>query len=172
MIKQDILENQVRSIYLGIGSNLGNRKDNIEKAKFELTQNNITIIQSSSYYESLSWPNPKNPKFFNIILKISTALKPLRLLDKCKEIEVKLGRKRSLKNSPRTCDIDIIDYNKKLIKIKNKIILPHPRMHKRNFVLLPLFELNKDWTHPISKYHIKRLILSLSNRDITSIKQI
>ena len=94
MIKQDILENQVRSIYLGIGSNLGNKKDNIEKAKFELNQMNIKILQSSSYYESLSWPNPKNPKFLNIVIEVTTNLKPQKLLKKCKEIEVKLGRKK------------------------------------------------------------------------------
>ena len=170
MIKQDILENQVRSVYLGIGSNLGNKKDNIEKAKFELNQMNIKILQSSSYYESLSWPNPKNPKFLNIVLEVTTNLRPHKLLNKCKEIEVKLGRNKSVKNSPRTCDIDIIDYNKR--KITNGIILPHPRIQSRNFVLLPLFEINKDWIHPISKHSIKRLILSLSNRDIRSIKQI
>ena len=165
-----MLENQVNSIFLGIGSNLGNRKLNIEKAKFRLIQNNILIVQTSSYYESLSWPNPDNPKFLNIVLKIKSNLNALELLKKCKEIERYLGRKKSAKNSPRECDIDIIDYNNK--NVNDKIILPHPRMHKRNFVLLPLFEINREWTHPIYKHHIKRLIFSLSNRDITSIKQI
>ncbi len=170
MIKPDTLENQVRSIYIGIGSNLGNRKKNIEKAKFKLIQNNVKIIKSSSYFESLSWPNPRNPKFLNIVLLIRTDLRPLELLKKCKNIEKYIGRKKNLKNSPRECDIDVIDYNK--IVIINKISLPHPRMHKRNFVLLPLFEINKNWSHPISKHHIKRLIMSLPNRDITTIKQI
>jgi 2-amino-4-hydroxy-6-hydroxymethyldihydropteridine diphosphokinase len=170
VIKQDTFENQAKSIYLGIGSNLGNKKINIERAKFELIQNNIKILQSSSYYESLSWPNKKNPKFLNIVLKISTILEPYALLIKCKQIETKLGRKKSFKNAPRLCDIDILDYNKK--KLINKLILPHPRIHKRSFVLMPLFEINKDWIHPISKLHIKRLILSLSNSDIRSIKQI
>ena len=170
MIKQDILENQVSSVYLGIGSNLGNKRENIEKAKFELFKKKITILQSSNFYETLSWPNPKNPKFLNIVLKVSTNLTPINLIKICKEIEKNLGRKKSAKNSPRECDIDILDYNKKAIK--SKIILPHPRMHTRNFVLLPLFEINKDWIHPISKLHIKTLILSLSNSDITSIKQI
>ena len=170
MIRQDTLENPVKSIYLGIGSNLGNKKDNIEKTKFELNQNNIKILQSSSYYESLSWPDPNNPKFLNIVLKISTKLSPLELIKKCKQIEIKLGRKKNFPNSPRECDIDIIDYNS--VCMKNKINLPHPRMHTRNFVLLPLFELNKDWKHPILKHHIKKLILSLPNKDITSIKQI
>ena len=170
MTDQDILENQAKSIYLGIGSNLGNRKDNIEKAKFSLIQRNIKIIRSSNFYESLSWPNPKKPKFFNIILKVDTDLKPLELLNVCKEIELNLGRKKSVKNSPRKCDIDIIDYKKSIRS--NNIILPHPRMHTRNFVLLPLFEINKNWIHPITKLHIKKLILSLSKMDITSIKQI
>ena len=170
MIRQDILENQVNSVYLGIGSNLGQKIGNIEKAKFKLLQNNIKILQSSSYYESLSWPNPKNPKFLNIILKISTNLKPLELLNKCKKIEIELGRKKNTLNSPRVCDIDLIDFNK--IVLVNKLILPHPRMHSRNFVLVPLFEIDKNWIHPISRVHIKKLIYSLSNKDIRSIKKI
>jgi len=165
-----MLENQVNSIYLGIGSNLGNRKKNIENTKFQLIKNNIKIVRSSSYYESLSWPNPKDPKFLNIVINVNTSLKPLELLKKCKEIEIYLGRKKSPKNSPRISDIDLIDYNK--LNMIGKIILPHPRMHMRNFVLLPLFEINKAWKHPNSKHHIKKLILLLPNKDITSIKQI
>ena len=79
-------------------------------------------------------------------------------------------RKNGPKNSPRICDIDVIDYDNR--KLDGDIILPHPRMHTRNFVLMPMYELDKDWRHPISKYSIKKLILSLSNKDIRSIKQI
>ena len=165
-----MLENPVKSIYLGIGSNLGNRIKNIEHAKFKLLQNDIKILQSSNYYESLSWPNINNPKFLNIVLKISTNLTPLELIKICKDIEKSLGRKKNIKNSPRVCDIDILDYKK--MQSNKEIILPHPRLHQRNFVLLPLFELNKNWKHPVSKCHIKTLILSLSNKDIRSIKQI
>ena len=163
-------ENLVNTIYLGIGSNLGNRRKNIELAKFKLIQNDIKIKKSSNIYESLSWPNPNKPKFFNIILEISSNLSPLKLIDICKKIEIDLGRKKRSKNAPRECDLDIIDYCNQ--KLKGKIILPHPRMHERNFVLLPLYELNKDWKHPILKQPIKKLILSLSNKDIRSIKQI
>ena len=123
MIKQDILENQVNIIYLGIGSNLGNKKLNIEKAKFELIQNNINILKSSSFYKSLSWPNTKNPKFLNIVIKVNTNLNPIELLEKCKKIETYLGRKKSPKNSPRVCDIDILDYNR-IIKKKRNIFTP------------------------------------------------
>ena len=170
MTKPDILENPVRSIYLGIGSNLGNRKKNIEKAKFQLIKNDIKILKSSSYYESLSWPDPKKPKFLNIVLEIETTIHPISLLKICKKIEKSLGRKISTINSPRICDIDILDYGNKVMN--NGINLPHPRMHQRNFVLIPLFEIRKKWLHPKSKDHIKTLISKLSNKDITSIKQI
>ena len=170
MIKQDILENQVNSIYLGIGSNLGRKKNNVVKAKFELAQRNIRILQSSSFYESLSWPNPNNPKFLNIVLIVSTNLSPLELMKKCKEIEIFLGRKKRSKNSPRECDIDIIDFDSLILR--EKINLPHKMMHLRNFVLIPLFEIEKMWVHPIKRINIKNLIFTLTNEDIRSIKQI
>ena len=170
MIKQDILENQVRIAYLGIGSNLGNRIKNIEVSKFKLKLSNIKILKISSYYESPSWPDPKKPKFINIILKVETILSPVNLLKICNSIENDLGRKRLVKNSPRTCDIDIIDYNKMIIK--KKLILPHPLMSSRNFVLLPLYEIDKTWKHPKTNINIEKLIKSLPIKDLRSIKQI
>ena len=169
MIKLNTSENQAKLIYLGIGSNLGNRKNNIDKAKFELSENNILILRESNIYETFSWPNKKNPKFLNIVLKVKTFLSPSKLLKVCKKIEKNLGRKKNVKNAPRECDIDILDYHNK--QMKKDIILPHPRMHTRNFVLFPLFEINKNWKHPISKESIKTLICSLSNKEISSIKQ-
>ena len=80
MIRQDTFENQVKSIYLGIGSNLGNRKINLNIAKFMLSKYNIKILESSGFYESLSWPDPNKPKFLNIVLKIRTDLPPIKLL--------------------------------------------------------------------------------------------
>ena len=155
-------------IYLGIGSNLGNRKKNIEKAKFNLINNNIKILRSSSYYESLSWPNPKKPKFLNVVLSVYTNLKPSKLIKICKKIEKDLGRKKTQKNSPRICDIDILDYRNK--RIFSELILPHPRMHKRNFVLVPLFEVSKSWVHPLKKTSIKDLINSLKIEELRAIK--
>ena len=173
MKKQDISENQVNQAYLAIGSNLGNKIRNIDIAKFELEKNKIKILKSSSNYISASWPNSDNPNYINIIIKIKTSLAPLELLKICNMIETKLGRVRSKKNAPRTCDIDIIDYDKKILNEKNnKLILPHPRMNKRNFVLLPLFEVEKSWKHPKSKINIVNLVNSLPIKDLRSIKQI
>ena len=173
MIKQDLLENQARLSYLAIGSNLGSRLKNIQRAKFELKKNKIIILKSSSNFESESWPNKLNPKFINIVIEIKTNIAPLKLIEICSSIEKKLGRERSVKNAPRTCDIDIIDYKQKTINLDSgNLILPHPRMSKRNFVLLPLFEINRAWKHPISKKNIVNLINSLPIKDLRSIKQI
>jgi|TARA_B110000881_G_scaffold20188_1_gene14741 2-amino-4-hydroxy-6-hydroxymethyldihydropteridine diphosphokinase len=171
--KQDISENPAKSVYLAIGSNLGNKITNIEITKFEFEKYKIKILKTSSNYISESWPDPTMPNYINVIIKIKTTLLPIELLRICNLIELKLGRVRSEKNSPRTCDIDIIDYDKKILNEKNKqLILPHPRMNKRNFVLLPLFEVDKSWKHPISKINIVNLINSLPIKDLRSIKRI
>ena len=173
MKKQDILENLVNKAYLAIGSNLGNKISNIEITKFELEKYKIKILKSSSNYLSESWPDASMPNYVNIVVKIETSLKPLELLKTCNLIELKLGRVRLKKNAPRTCDIDIIDYDKKILKEKkNKLTLPHPRINERNFVLLPLYEVDKSWKHPKSQINIVNLINSLPVKDLRSIKQI
>ena len=173
MKKQDTSENLVKKVYLAIGSNLGNKINNIELTKFKLEKYKIKILKSSSNYISESWPDPDMPNYVNIVIKIETSLKPLELLKTCNLIELKLGRVRLKKNAPRTCDIDIIDYDKRILKEKkNKLTLPHPRMNERNFVLLPLFEVDKSWKHPKSKINIVNLISSLPVKDLRSIKQI
>tara|TARA_Y100000590_G_scaffold296414_1_gene334012 strand:+ start:421 stop:930 length:510 start_codon:yes stop_codon:yes gene_type:complete len=167
-------EKPAKIAFLAIGTNLGDKKKNIELAKFYLKKNRINIIKSSRNYESLSWPNKKNPKFINVVLKIKTFYSPYELMNKCLDIEKLLGRLRSKKNEPRTCDIDIIDYDQKII-IKNKklnLSIPHPKMHKRNFVLLPLFEISKNWFHPTKKTTIKELIYLLKTEELKAIKLI
>ena len=170
MKKQDISENQAKNVFLGIGSNLGNRIINIEKAKSLLLESGINFVSVSNYYETPSWPDPKKPKFINVVLKVTCKHKPQKMINLCKLIEAKLGRRKSPKNSPRICDIDIIDFEG--LVLKDKLCLPHERMHERNFVLFPLFEIEKEWVHPIKKVNIKKLIFSLPNKDIRSIKKI
>ena len=169
-----MLEKQVKIAFLSVGSNLGNKKKNIEKAKVLLNKNKIKIIKSSKNYETFSWPNKKNPKFINIVLKVKTILSPNKLLNKCLYIEKTLGRIRKKKNEPRICDIDIIDYNGEVLHAYNNEILtlPHPEMHKRNFVLVPLFEISKSWVHPLKKARIVNLLNSLKDKDLRAIKLI
>ena len=118
MKKQDISENLANPAYLAIGSNLGNKISNIEITKFELEKYKVKILKSSSNYMSESWPDSSMPNYINIIIKIKTSLAPLELLKVCNLIELKLGRVRGKKNTPRTCDIDIIDFDKKILNEK------------------------------------------------------
>ncbi len=175
MRNQGILESQVNQVFLSIGSNLGLKKRNIDKTKFLLEENSIKIIKISNIYETFSWPDKNKPKFYNIVIKIITRLEPSDLFSVIKNIEKRLGRKKTLINEPRTCDIDILDYNGKIYKMnvnKNKLVIPHPRLHKRNFVLFPLFEIEKNWKHPLKKTKIKDLLKKLDKSALYSIKQI
>ncbi len=173
MKKQDISENQVNFVYLSLGSNLGNKKNNIEKAKFLLNSSGINILKTSNYYKTKSWPNNNFPDFLNIVLFAKTKNNFEEIFTRIKNIEEIIGRKKAPKNYPRICDIDIIDFNGLCISEeanKNKIIVPHINMHKRNFVLMPLYEINKYWIHPKFKKNILKLISNLSISDLTAIK--
>ena len=113
------------------------------------------------------------PDYLNTILLVNTNLSLTDLFKKVKSIEKSMGRIKRPKNYPRICDIDIIDFNSIFTKttyLNQKITVPHKRMHKRNFVLIPLYEINKNWIHPKSKKNIVNLISSLSINDLRSIK--
>ena len=174
VIKQDMLGKRVKYAFIAIGSNLGNRIFNIEFFKLKLQNNFVHIVNSASNYETNSWPDSSKPKFINTVIKIKTVLTPNNLLRVCNQIEKELGRKRCKKNEPRTCDIDIIDYNHEIIKMNNSfdLTLPHPRLELRNFVLLPLFEISKNWNHPVNKLSIIKLISFLKDEDLRAIKKI
>ena len=166
MKKLDISENQAKIIFLGLGSNIGNRKKNLEKAKYLLSFNKVDIIKVSSYYETESWPNKNFPKYLNIVIKGKTTLNPEKIFKLVKIIEKEIGRRETKKNYPRKCDIDILDYNKKSMSLNidnNILTIPHPRMHSRNFVLLPLFEVERNWFHPIKKVKISSLLSNINN---------
>ena len=173
MKKRDILENQVNFAYLALGSNLGDKKNNLNKSIDLIQKEGIFIKKRSKFYSTKSWPNKNFPHFINSIILIETKLNLTELFLKLKKIEKKLGRTRSKRNHPRVCDIDIIDFNNEIIhrKVRNhKINIPHKRMHNRNFVLFPLFELDKDWVHPILNKNIVILLLNLSSDQLLGIK--
>ena len=175
MIRQDISENQAKIVFLGIGSNLGNKKYNLERTKYFLEKEPIKILKISNIYETYSWPNRNHPKFYNMVIKVLTDLSPTKLFIKIKEIEKYLGRKATKINTPRVCDIDILDYDKKCYNLKlknNSIIIPHPRIDNRNFVLFPLYEIEKNWKHPLNNRKIIDLMCNLSPRALTCIKLI
>lgn len=130
-----------RSAYIGIGSNLGDRKANIRMA-FELVKlvKGVKFVRAASVYETEPEGDPSQGKYFNSVFKVDTTLGPLELLWELQKIEKHLGRKRKLKNGPRTIDLDILLFGDEKVNKKN-LTIPHPRMHKREFVLRGLREL-------------------------------
>ena len=154
-------------IHLNIGSNLtsiyGSKFDNIAIAINLLIKLKIKIVKISNYYETPSYPNRNHPNFANIGLLCSYDLGYNKLFKEISLIEKKLGRKKSQKNDPRICDIDIIDFNSSVHKDKN-VELPHPRAHIRNFVLYPIKEIDPNWTHPIIKIKVDKLISQLAQK--------
>ena len=166
-------------ILLGLGSNLsssfGDRFQNIDMAVSALEGYGFQVQKKSSYYESFSFPNKKNPKFINIVIAVETHLPPEDLASVLIFIEESLERKRGKKNDPRTCDIDIIDYNGKVIDFTYNDLtfsVPHSKLIHRSFVLCPLQEILPDWKHPKTKELIGTLIEKLPREDKNSILKV
>ena len=164
---------------LGLGSNLsssfGDRFENLNLASSYLEVYKIKIIKRSSFYETPSYPDIKNPKFINIVVEVSTSLPPEDLASVLIFIEEKMERKRINKNEPRTCDIDIIDYNGKVMEFTYKNLIykvPHEKLIYRNFVLFPLQEIAPKWVHPKNKDSIDALINKLPNEEKRSILKV
>ena len=166
-------------VFLALGSNLfssfGDRFTNINLAIKHLKDYGIQIIKKSNFYETYSYPNKENPKFINIIISVKTHLSPVDLISVLLFIEKKLERKRNKKNDPRTCDIDIIDYNNQVLNFQYKNIdleIPHKKLIYRNFVLFPLQEIAPSWKHPNTEEIIDTLIQKLPVADRKSILKV
>lgn len=145
--------------YLGLGANLGDRKQNLTKA-LQLLSQKVSIYQLSSIYETDPVGYKKQPLFLNAVCHISTVLSPDQLLNLAKEIEAKMGRTPSFLNAPRPIDIDILFYNNKVIN-SPKLTIPHPRLTERAFVLIPLVEIAPELTHPVNGKTVKELLDNL-----------
>ncbi len=150
--------------YLGLGSNLGERRHHLATALARLrAQPGILLTQVSSLYESASLGGPIDaPAFVNAVARIETELSAERLLDRLLWIEKQLGRVRTEANAPRVIDLDLLVYGDQ-IRSSPDPILPHPRLHERAFVLEPLAELAPNWIHPILKQSIAELRQSVTS---------
>ncbi|MCE5301121.1 MAG: 2-amino-4-hydroxy-6-hydroxymethyldihydropteridine diphosphokinase [Spirochaetia bacterium] len=137
----------METIYLSLGTNMGNRRENLKQAIFLMGQKAIVIEVVSALYESEPVGLKTQPDFYNIALKAATDLNADELLTAVQSIELDMGRIKAEKWGPRIIDIDILFYGSKIIKSK-KLIVPHPEMTKRLFVLKPLVEIAPDFSHP------------------------
>ncbi len=158
--------NKLNRVYIGLGTNLGNKIDNL-KIAYKLIEETIgVIIQESSVYATLPWGFDSNEKFYNSVIIISTTLSPEGLLEQIKVIESTMGRDNSYKigYSSRIIDIDILDFNGLTLQ-SNILVLPHPQLENRNFVLFPIKDVDPNWNHPISNKSIDELLIDLKSSD-------
>ena len=146
---------QMITVYLGLGSNLGNRRDNLDRALDFLSQR-LRIGKVSSIYDTEPVGNINQPRFLNLVCQAYTTLSPIELLALVKGIENKLGRVPSKSNAPRPIDIDILFYGDQVIETP-ELIVPHPRLAERAFVLIPLAEIAPELVHPVSGKTIEEL---------------
>ncbi len=133
--------------YLGFGSNLGDREENIRRAVERLSES-VCGIQTSSIYETEPWGYLDQPKFLNMVCRCLTRLEPEELLSVCKELETLAGREPSFKYGPRVLDVDILAYGDEVVRT-GSLAIPHSALHERAFVLAPLAEIAPQWQHPI-----------------------
>ena len=150
-----------QSIYLGIGANLvpdgfTTAQEGCLAAIDSLSEEAIEVVAVSPWYKSAPVPISDQPWFFNAVVEISTALAPEEVIAILHHREARFGRVRVERNEARVLDIDIVDFASRVMD--GNLVLPHPRMHERAFVLRPLADLAPNWTHPISGIHIADLI--------------
>lgn len=144
-------------VFLGIGTNLGNRSENLRECIKQIHQSVGSVKKISSVYETEPWGVEEQTNYYNQVLKVETELKPFQLLIKTQAIENKMGRIRKEKWGSRIIDIDILFYDQKII-ISKKLNIPHPLILNRNFVLEPLVEIEPDYIHPVKLQNINSLI--------------
>ena len=142
------------TIYLSLGSNMGDRQENLDKA-LDFLSRRVRMGEISSVYDTEPIGNPEQPRFLNLVCQAYTRLEPAGLLALAKGIESKLGR-TGKSNAPRPIDIDILLYDEQVIETP-ELTIPHPKMTERAFVLVPLAEIAPAVVHPVSGKTIKEL---------------
>lgn len=154
------------TIFLGLGSNLGDRQANLLAAAQSLPPK-ITLTASSPIYETEPWGYLEQAKFLNQVLQANTSLSPLELLTYLKAIEKEIGRTPTFKNGPREIDIDILLYDDVILESPD-LTIPHPRLHQRAFMLIPMNDLAEDLIHPVHLKTIRHLLADIDTAGINT----
>lgn len=149
-----------------------NPPQTFKSACLELQNSGIEIVRASHIWQSPAWPDPSaQPAYNNAVIKLKTDIKPLELLNILKRIEKQFGRTPSARNAPRPLDLDILDYNGQCIETK-RLVLPHPRMLNRGFVLVPLAQIAPNWRDPQKSREIYDWIARLPLKDVSPMKRL
>jgi 2-amino-4-hydroxy-6-hydroxymethyldihydropteridine diphosphokinase len=152
-------------VYIGIGSNLGDREKNCSRSVDLLEKNGIVIRQESSLYETIPWGSRDQPLFLNMVIEVETELKPQELLELLKNVEIEVGREKSSRWGPRIIDLDILLYDDITLN-EETLTVPHPYLHKRDFALIPLCEIAPDVKHPVLQLTMRELLQILRNKSV------
>ena len=143
-------------VYLSLGSNLGERDENLKAAITALSPQ-MVVKAKSHVYETLPWGYEDQPQFLNQVIKAQTYLEPEPLLKHLKRLEVALGRRASFRNGPRLIDIDILFYDELILNTPS-LTIPHPHLHERGFVLLPMMDIAPELVHPVTKKTVREMV--------------
>jgi 2-amino-4-hydroxy-6-hydroxymethyldihydropteridine diphosphokinase len=145
-------------VYAGLGSNLGNKRENIIRAIDRIdAYEEICVKEKSGFYDTSPVGGPPQPDYVNCVIELETEIEPQTLLKEFKKIEIELGRKPGVRWGPRVVDLDILLYGDRIVNDRN-LKIPHERMHERVFVLEPLCEISPDIKHPVSGISISELL--------------
>jgi 2-amino-4-hydroxy-6-hydroxymethyldihydropteridine diphosphokinase len=155
----------LKTAYLSLGSNVGNRERMLGEALRLLEAPNLHVARVSLVYETEPQDFKNQPWFLNLVAEVQTALFPMQLLTRVRKIERGLGRKRTVNKGPRTIDIDILLYGESVIDSKT-LVVPHPRMTERRFVLQPLADLAPDLRHPVLRRSVRELLAGVSGQAV------
>jgi 2-amino-4-hydroxy-6-hydroxymethyldihydropteridine diphosphokinase len=156
----------MKVVFLGIGTNLGDRASNLKEAFSSIEEHIGPVLDSSSVYETEPWGFQAEEQFLNMVLKVETKLSPSGLLGRILMIEALLGRVRNVKQySSRVIDIDILLYDDNIVE-EETLKIPHPKMHGRKFVLVPLNEIAPETVHPALRKTVTSLLKSCKDQSI------
>jgi 2-amino-4-hydroxy-6-hydroxymethyldihydropteridine diphosphokinase len=154
-----------RIVYLGLGSNVGERERNLRDALDLLAEPRLRVLRVSSFYETAPLEVRDQPWFLNAVAEVETDLFPKQLLARIQKIEQQLGRKRVRPKGPRTVDIDILLYGATVIDTE-ELQVPHPRLAERRFVLEPLAELAPELRHPVTRRTVTEMLHAVAGQAV------